>query len=75
MFTGEREGDAPFLEVRDCPQSVFQSLVKDACRTGSDKERQSRPRKSSANAGRIWRKGHGMLMWASSNLREGNAYL
>ena len=31
-------GDVPFLEARDCPQSVFQSLVKDACRTDSDND-------------------------------------
>ena len=50
------EGDAPFLEVRDCPKSVFQSLVKDTCGAYSDKgagaERGKRVRMQSGHSGR-----------------------
>jgi len=54
---GEGEGgDVPFLEVRDCPKSVFQSLVKDACGAYTDKgagaERGKRTRMQSGQSGR-----------------------
>ena len=42
-------GDTPFLEARDCPKSVFQSLVKDTC--GADSDNDARAERGKVSAG------------------------